>query len=52
MDWTLKSAVDGSTNGIEWKKGADLIFVDDITLLESSWEGIIGMTGRVEEEAA
>jgi len=41
-------------NGIEWIEGirlANLDFADDITLLASSWEGMIGMTGRVEEAA-
>jgi len=55
MNWTLKRAVNGPTNGIEWKEGkrtADLDLADDIALLESSWEGMIEMTGRVEEKAA
>jgi len=32
MDWILKKAADGDTNGIEWKESerfADLDFVDD-----------------------
>jgi len=54
MDWTLKRAIYGATNGIEWKEGkiiADLDFADYVVLLESSWEEMIGMTGRVEQEA-
>jgi len=40
------AAIIGDTNGIEWKVSeghADLDFVDDIALMKSAWEGMIGL---------
>ena len=39
-------------NGMEGERLADLNFADDIALMESSWEGMIELTGKVDEVAA
>ena len=55
MDWILRRVADTGNNGLEWVDGqrlTDLDFADDIALLDSTWSGMIELTGRVEAEAA
>ena len=55
MDWILRRAADTGKNGLEWVSGqrlTDLDFADDTALLDSTWAGMIDLTGRVEAEAA
>ena len=54
MDWVLKRATNESNCGIPWANSerlTDLDFADDIVLMDTTWEGMMRLTSRIETEA-